>query len=90
MPKVSLKNVKTTLSSAYRLNADKVTKSYSITFHYTADKLAQKKTKADKVRIAFYHNQTKRWQLVGRNAASKLQAKATLKNKGTFVLVALK
>lgn len=90
MPKVSLKNVKTTLSSAYRLNADKITKSYSITFHYTADKLAQKKTKADKVWIAFYNSQTKRWQLVGRNTASKLQAKATLKNKGTFVLVALK
>lgn len=89
-PRVSLPNVKTTLSGAYRLNADTITKSYTVIFHYTADKLAQKKTGADKVRIAFYNSRTKRWQLVGRNASSKLQAKATLKNEGTLVLVALK
>lgn len=90
LPRVKLPNFKTNLSKAYRIQAPSIQKPYTVIFTYRDQTLKQKNTKADKVRIAFYNEVTKTWRYVGRNTPSRHQAKATLKEKGTIVLVAIK
>ena len=78
------------LSKTYAVAATTIKKAYTITFTYTDATLAKNKTKADKVKIAFYNTTTKKWSYVGKNIPTKHQAKASLSDKGYLVLVAVK
>jgi len=88
--KPKLSKYKVSLSKTYVVQATTIKKAYTVTFTYTDATLTKKKTKADKVKIAFYNTTTKKWSYVGKNTPSKHQAKATLKDKGYLVLVAVK
>lgn len=90
-PIVRLLNFKTMVSgSAYRVEASSIKKAYTVTFYYEEATLVKKKTKADKVKIAFYNEVTKKWSYVGKNYPAKRLAQVQLKDKGTLVLVAVK
>lgn len=90
LPKIKLKDVKKSISNAYKSSASEIKSYYTITFKYTDEQLRKKGVSANKVRIAFYNPSTKKWQYVGQNYASKHSAKVRTKIKGTFILVAQK
>lgn len=90
-PIVRLPNFKTMVSgSAYRVEATSISKPYTVTFYYEQATLTKKGTKADKVKIAYYNEVTKKWSYVGTNYPSRRLAQVKLKDKGTLVLVAVK
>ncbi|MFH0828862.1 MAG: hypothetical protein V1907_01640 [Candidatus Kerfeldbacteria bacterium] len=89
-PKVKLAGYSAAFSKAYKVSATSIKKSYTVTFYYDSNKLAAKNVKADKLKIAFYNESTKKWQYAGKNYPSSGRASATLKSKGTILLVSVK
>ncbi len=90
MPTVRLAKFSRSVSNAYRVSATSITKPYTITFYYTKAALDKKKTTADKIRIAFYNDRTKKWQYVGKNYPTKNRASVATTATGTYVLIAVK
>lgn len=88
-PKIKLADYAKTISKAYKLSATTVKKSYTVTFYYDEAKLTAKGVKADKLKIAFYDAEKKKWRFVGTNNPTTYQAATKMKSKGTFVLVAV-
>ncbi len=88
--KVLLSKYKVSLSKTYAVQATTIKKAYTVTFTYTDATLVKNKTKADKVKIAFYNTATNKWSYVGTNTASKHRAKVTQSGQGYLVLVAVK
>lgn len=90
MPTVKLAKFATSVSGAYRVAASSITKPYTIVFRYNQAMLDKKKTTAEKIRIAFYNDRTKKWQYVGKNYPTKSRASVAMAAIGTYVLVAVK
>jgi hypothetical protein len=86
--RIGVKKFRKTVSRAYRVTAQSITKAYTVTFYYTDDQLRSKGVTEGKLRVAFYNERTKRWGYVGRVLTSQNQAKATLKDAGTLLLIA--
>lgn len=85
-----LKNFKKTISRAYQVRATKIVTNYNVTFYYTDQQLLAKEVVAAKLRLAFYDDSLKQWRYVGTNSPTKHQFKASLKQTGTLILVAIK
>jgi len=86
----NLLNFKKVVSQPYKTQAQSISSPYTIIFFYNTQRVQQGGINPNKLRIAYYNEQSKKWSYVGRNYVSKQQSIVVTKDKGIFILVETK
>jgi len=85
-----VKNLKKTISKAYRVDVQRLIKPYTIIFPYNVKVLRSRGIDPAKMRIAYYNPKTKKWTVIGRNNTKLQRVSVSVSAPGTFRLVATK